>query len=104
MPAGVEQAAELRRAVAAEDDRFLAHRRDEVVAGPRDLALVPEEEPDAREHPLELLPVEILVHEDLPAHDPSVDVDQAVETSGLQAIHCGLPRDSVWGDGLTIAR
>src|SRR5262245_11689062 len=104
MPARVEEHADLRRAVATEDDRLLAHRRDEVVARPRDLTLMAEEKPRPCKYSLQLLPVEILTHEDLPADDPPVDVDQAVETSGLQAIHQVLPRHGVSGNGLTIAR
>src|SRR5207247_4147841 len=67
------------RPVAAQDDRLLAHRRHEEVAGPGDLALVADEEPGAREDLLLLPPVDLLVHEDLPADDSLVDVDQAVE-------------------------
>src|SRR5262249_1684582 len=98
MPARVEEDPDLRRTVATENDRLLAHRRDEVGRGPRNLALVAGEEPRPCEDPLQLLPVEILAHEDLPADDPPVDVDQAVETSGLQAIHRVLPRHGVSDD------
>jgi hypothetical protein len=77
-------------AVATEDDGLLAHERGDEVTRPRDLALVAHEEPGAGEHLLELLPVDRLADEDLPADDPSRDVDQAVETH-LRALLAPAP-------------
>src|SRR5262249_58577269 len=75
MPARVEEDANAPRAIAAEDDRLLAHRRGEIVAGLRDLALVTEEEPGAGEDALELLAVDLVADEDLAADHPALDVD-----------------------------
>ena len=65
--------------VTAQDDRLLAHGRDQVVAGISDLALVADEEPGAREHLLLLGAIDVLVDEDLAADDSAVDVDEAVQ-------------------------
>src|SRR5262249_4563204 len=54
---------------------------------PRDLALVTEEEPGAREHALELLPIDLLADEDLAADDAPVDVDQGAQASGIRVEH-----------------
>src|SRR2546425_10743234 len=77
--------------------RLLPHGRHQVVARPRYLALVADEEPGAREHPLLLLAVDLLVHEDLAAHDALVDVDQTKEISGLRPRH--RHRDPPGGGG-----
>src|SRR5262249_21140459 len=78
-------------AVAAENDRFLAHRRGEEISGPRDLALVADEEPGAREDPLALLCVDLLAHEDLAADDPAVGIDQAVDAAVAELGHPSSP-------------
>src|SRR5206468_448506 len=93
VPARVEKDAEPPRAVAAQDDRFLAHRRAEIVTRLRDLALVTDEEPGAGEDPLELLPVDLLAHEDLAADDPALDVDQALQPCRRYAGHAQLLLD-----------
>src|SRR5437899_2652535 len=93
MPARVEKDADPSRAVAAQDDRLLAHRRREIVARLRDLALVADEEPGAGEDPLELLPVDLLAHEDLAADDPALDVDQALQPCRRYAGHAQLLLD-----------
>src|SRR5262245_60082016 len=92
MTTRVEEHADPSRAVAAQDDRLLAHRRRQVVARLGDLALVADEEPGAGEDPLELLPVDLLAHEDLAADDPALDVDEALQGSRLCAGHAGPPR------------
>jgi hypothetical protein len=91
MPARVQEHVNPARAVAAEDDGLLAHGRDDEVAGPGDLALVADEEPGAGEHLLLLLPVDLLVDEDLAADDPSPNVDQALETSVARLRHLPTP-------------
>ena len=87
MPAGVEEDVDPGGPVAAEDDRLLAHRGHQEIAGTRDLALVAHEEPGAREDVLLLLPVDVLVDEDLPADAATIDVDQIVETSRVRVRH-----------------
>src|SRR5262249_38232266 len=62
-----------------------------------DLALVAEEEPDAGEHTLQLLPVDLLAHEDLAADDAAIDVDQGFQAAGraghvLSSLAAVLPR------------
>src|SRR6185295_17398095 len=85
--ARVQEHADASGPVAAQNDRLLAHGRDHEVAGIRDLALVPDEEPGASEHLLLLLPVDLLVDEDLAADDAAIDVDQAVDADA----HGGPP-------------
>src|SRR5262250_3970856 len=87
MPARVQEHVDAAAAVTAEDDRLFAHGGCQVVAGPRDLALVADEEPRAGEDLLELLTVDLVVDEDLSTHDPLVDIDQASETRGLRVRH-----------------
>src|SRR5205807_7894256 len=70
------------------------HRRAEIVARLRDLALVADEEPGAGEDPLELLPVDLVADEDLAADDPALDVDQSLQGSRLGAGHARPPRAS----------
>ena len=70
MAAGIEEHMDLAGPVAAQDHRFLAHARDEVVAGVRDLALVADKQPSAGEDALQLLAVDLLVDEDLAADLP----------------------------------
>ena len=94
VPARVEKDADPPRAVAAQDDGFLAHRRVEIVTRLRDLALVPDEEPGTGKDPLELLPVDLVADENLPADDPVLDVDQAFQGSRLRTGHAGPPRVS----------
>ncbi len=79
MPARVQEDVDPPRPIAAQDDRLLAHGGHEEVARPGDLALVTDEEPRAREDLVLLPAVDLLVHEDLPADDALVDVDEAVE-------------------------
>src|SRR4029077_19149905 len=87
VPAGVEEDVDLPRAVAAEDDRLLPHGGHEVVAGMGDLALVTEEQPRAGEDSLQLLPVDLVAHEDLAADDAMFDVDEAAEPSAGDVTH-----------------
>ena len=62
--------------VAAHDDRLLAHPRDDEIAGVRDLALMPDEQPGAGEDPLQLLGVDLLVDEDLAADLAGSEIDE----------------------------
>ena len=61
---------DLAGAVAAQDDRLLAHAGDEEIAGVRDLAFVPDKQPGAGEQPLLLLRVDLVVDKDLAADLP----------------------------------
>src|SRR5713226_5479673 len=92
VPARVEEDVDPLRAVPADDDRLLAHRGREVVAGARDLALVAQEQPRAGEDPLQLLPVDLVVHKDLAAHAALLDVDQAAEPLAADVTHHPLLR------------
>src|SRR5215475_1942551 len=87
MPAGVQKHVDAAAAVTAEDHRLFAHGGCQVVAGPRDLALVADKEPRTGEDLLEFLTVDLVVDEDLSTHDPFVDIDQATETRGLRVRH-----------------
>jgi hypothetical protein len=89
MPARVQEHADLPRTVATEDHRLLAHRRAEIVARLRDLALVADEEPGAGEDALELLAVDLVAHEDLAADDAALDVDQASSKLPALCWPCG---------------
>ena len=90
VPAGIQEDTDPPGAVAAEDDRLLAHRRHGVVARLEDLALVADEEPGPGEDLLQLLPVDLLAHEDLPADDPGVHVDQRLQILEPRAGHTPL--------------
>src|SRR4029453_18203848 len=91
VPAGIQKHANPSGAVAAEDDRLLAHARREKVARLRNLALVADEEPGAREHALLLLTIDLIAHEDLAADDAALDVDQVLQGPRLRAGHARLP-------------
>src|SRR5262249_26841429 len=75
--AGVQEDVNPVAAVAAQDDRLLAHRRHEIVALLGDLALVVDMQPGAGEDALLLQGVDPLVSEDLAADLASSKVDQA---------------------------
>src|SRR6185503_18171053 len=77
MPAGVEEDVDLARRVPAQDDRLLTHGAGDEIARTRDLAVVSDQEPGAREDALLLLPVDLIADEDLPADDAPLHVDQA---------------------------
>ncbi len=62
---------------AAQDDRLLAHARDDEIAGVGDLALVPDEKPGAGKDALQLLGVDRLVDEDFAADRPRPQIDEA---------------------------
>src|SRR5260370_13505254 len=70
MRAGIEEHVDLSRPVTAQDHRFVAHRRYEEIAGVRDLALMPDKEPRAGEHPLQFLAVNLVVDKDLATDVP----------------------------------
>src|SRR5206468_1856435 len=76
VPTRVQKDMEALLPVPGEDDRLLAHARDEVIAGLADLALVSDEEPTAGEEPFLLLLVQRLVHEELAADESSLHVDE----------------------------
>src|SRR5260370_1426353 len=75
--ARIEEDVHLAGAVAAQQHRFLAHARDEEIAGVGDLALVPDKEPGAGKDLFLLLGVDLLVDEDLAADLPARHVDEA---------------------------
>ncbi len=79
--------------VAAEDHRFLAHARDEEVARIGYQALVPDEQPGAREQLLQFLAVEVGRDEDLAADGTAFEVDHLVD--GQRRGH--LPNLPVFG-------
>ena len=62
--------------VAAQDHRFLAHARDEVIPRLRDLALMADKQPGPRKQPLQLLLVDLLIDKDLAADPPRRQVHQ----------------------------
>ena len=68
--ARIQEDVDLAGPVAAQDHQFLAHARDEEIAGVRDLAFVTDEQPGAGEQPLLLLAVDLLVDKDLAADLP----------------------------------
>ena len=70
--------------VAAQDHRFLAHARDEEIAGVRDLAFVTDEQPGAGEQPLLLLAVDCLVDENLAADLAPRQIDETLPISLIQ--------------------
>src|SRR5207244_4484552 len=88
MPARVEEHVDLAATVARQDDRLLAHRRDEEIAGLRDLAFMADEEPRAGEHAVELLAIDLFADKNLAADDAFLDVDQAVDAVGLFVTVC----------------
>ena len=83
------------RAVAAQDHRFLAHPRDKEITGLRDLALMPDEEPSAREQPLQLFPVDLLVDENFATDPPRLQVDETGPISMSACGHNVLPARSI---------
>jgi hypothetical protein len=93
VPAGVEEHVDLLALIAREDDRLLAHARDEIVAGPGNLALVADEEPRAREDPLLLPRVDLVVDEELAADDSALEIDQRACVP--PAVHRRVPPRSV---------
>jgi hypothetical protein len=76
VPARIEEHVNLLGAVTAEDDRFLAHRRDEEIAGVRDLALVPDKQPGAGEDAFQFHLINLVVYEDLAADLPRYQIDE----------------------------
>src|SRR6516162_4110836 len=78
-------------AVTAQDDRFLAHPRDEVIPRLRDLALMANKQPYPREQPLQLLLVDLLVDEDLAADLPRRHIDEPRAISFTRCSHGVLP-------------
>src|SRR5438477_4628903 len=92
MSARIQKDMHLAGAVAAQDHRLLAHPRRRVIAGVRDLALMADEEPGAREDPLLLLGVDRLVDKDLAADLPGLRIDQTRAVSGFTCRrHAYLP-------------
>src|ERR1051325_6940946 len=80
--ARVQEDVDLTGSVAAQDYRFLTHRRDEVVARCPHLAFVPDEQPDTGEEPLQLLLIDPFVDEDLAADLPARKIDEAGPVAG----------------------
>jgi len=69
-------------AVAAQDHRFLAHPRNEEIAGVGDLALMPDKEPRAGKDALLLLRVDLVVDENLAADLPGRKIDETGAVAG----------------------
>jgi hypothetical protein len=87
--AGVQEDVDDALLVPAEDHRLLAHAGGEEVTGLGDQALVPYEQPGPGEELLQLLPEETIVHEDLPADQAAVGVDELID--GEVAAHLEFP-------------
>src|SRR5438094_70210 len=73
--------------VAAQQNRFLTHARDEEIAGVRDLALMADKQPGAGEDALLLLGVDRVVDEDLAADPPGLEIDQPGAVPGTACRH-----------------
>ena len=73
---GVQEGVDLPSLIPRQDDGFFAHAGDEKIARARDLALVPQEQPGPREDVLELLLVDVRVHEDLTADLAVLEIDE----------------------------
>ena len=91
MTARIEEDMDLARPVAAQDHQFLAHPRYKEIPRLRDLALMADEQPRAREQPLQLFPVDLLVDKDLAADPPRLHVDEPGPISMLPCGHHVLP-------------
>src|ERR1700722_6215382 len=85
MPADVEEGVDLTRGVAHHQNRVFAHIGGEEIAGQRDLALVAQEQPAARENPLQFLLVDLWLDENPAAEQTVLGIDQA-------ALHHGVHR------------
>ena len=83
VPTGVEEYLDAVFAVAAEDHRFLAHGRNEVIAGLGYLALVTNEEPGLGEYLFLFLPVDVFIDEYLSADVAGINVDYLAECAWL---------------------
>src|SRR5437764_8747439 len=73
--------------VAAQQNRFLTHARDDEIAGVRDLALMADKQPGAGEDALLLLGVDLVVDEDLAADPPGLEIDQPRSVPGTACRH-----------------
>ncbi len=67
MPAGIQKDMNGVRSIAGQNDRFLAHTRDKIIARVRNLALMPDEQPDASKDLLLFLLVNVLGHKNITA-------------------------------------
>jgi hypothetical protein len=67
MAAGVQKHVDLVGTIAAQNYRFLAHRRDEEVAGVWDLALMADKEPSAGKDAFQFFLIDLIVDKDLAA-------------------------------------
>src|SRR3954447_9898483 len=76
MPARIEEHMDCISAVAAQDRRFLAHARNDVIARVRNLALVADEQPGTSENLLLLLGVDLVVDKDLATDLPRCEVNE----------------------------
>src|SRR5215469_7811907 len=79
MAAHVEECAHLAARVAHHENRVLAHISRKEVAGLRDLALMAQEQPAARENSLELLLIDFRLDEDASADQAAVSINQLVQ-------------------------
>src|ERR1700732_778785 len=91
MAARIEEDMDLAGPVAAQDHRFLAHPRDEEIPRLRDLALMADEQPGAREEPLQFFAVDLLLDTDLAADLPRFHVHETRPVSMLACCHYFLP-------------
>ena len=78
MAADVEERAHLPSAVTQDQDRVFAHIGSEEIAGLRDLAVVAQKQPAARENALQLLLVDVRLDENAAADKTILVIDQSV--------------------------
>src|SRR5438105_2605604 len=79
MAADVEEGVDLARAVAHHQHRVLTHIGRKEVTRLRDLALVAQKEPAARENPLLLLFVDLRLNKDAAADQTAIGIDQTTD-------------------------
>ena len=78
MAAHIEESANRTGRVAHDQYRVFAHVRREEIAGPRDLALMAQEDPAAREDAFELLLIDLRLDEDAAADMPGGEIDEPI--------------------------
>ena len=76
VPTIVEEDMQLAMPVPVEDYRFLRHASEDVIARLRHLAFMTDEQPGARENALELVLVDLLAGENIPADHALIEIDQ----------------------------
>ncbi len=75
MPATVQERMNRALAVADDDNGSMTHVSRNEIARLQNLGLVRQEDPGAVENPLHLQPAYVIADEDVPAHQPALNVD-----------------------------